>query len=186
MSTRVEVETDPMLADLLSAVGSSKTALEEARVAADEVMKILGDGPENDRARAAGIIHAAMMRAGTAEVDRRRLAERRLLARAGELENLLRRQRDWSSRTFGPQGHEPALTGVIDHIEKELIEVRLCPMDKGEYIDGMLLNLDGYWRSGGTPEDLFDDIFGKQNINFKRKWDIPDDGTAPHHVDVEL
>lgn len=79
----------------------------------------------------------------------------------------LHRQREFSYRTFGPG---PRVKGVIEHIRKELIEIEAAPLELEEWIDVILLALDGAWRAGYTPEDIADGIAGKQEINEKRTW----------------
>ncbi|HHJ1578118.1 dATP/dGTP pyrophosphohydrolase domain-containing protein [Pseudomonas aeruginosa] len=60
----------------------------------------------------------------------------------------LERQRRFSERTFGP-GSRAA--GVVDHIRKELREIEEAPGDLAEWIDVVILALDGAWRTGATP-----------------------------------
>ena len=57
----------------------------------------------------------------------------------------LQQQRAFSESTFGP-GQRSA--GVIDHIRQELEEIEAEPGDVVEWVDIMLLSLDGTWRSG--------------------------------------
>lgn len=56
----------------------------------------------------------------------------------------LRRQRAFSLHTFGP-GHRTQ--GVLNHIRKELTELEAEPLELSEWIDVVLLALDGAWRS---------------------------------------
>lgn len=84
--------------------------------------------------------------------------------------NYLREQRKWSSRTFGDGKRT---IGITKHIEKELAEIREAPDDLAEWIDVMILALDGYWRHGGTPETLARDLSQKQAKNFRRAWPPP-------------
>jgi hypothetical protein len=57
------------------------------------------------------------------------------------------RQRDFSLRTFGPGQRTH---GVLDHIRKELAEIEAKPADLTEWVDVILLALDGAWRAGPT------------------------------------
>ena len=57
----------------------------------------------------------------------------------------IRRHMEFSARTFGPG---PRAAGVIDHIRKELREIEAAPDDLEEWIDVLMLALDGAWRSG--------------------------------------
>lgn len=79
----------------------------------------------------------------------------------------LQRQREWSERTFGPG---PRTAGVIDHIRKELREIEAAPHDGEEWIDAVILALDGAWRSGLTPLQIIETMVGKQTKNEGRAW----------------
>lgn len=85
----------------------------------------------------------------------------------------LYRQREFSERTFGPGAR---LEGVTDHITKELIEVRDSGGALAEWVDVILLALDGAWRSGASPEEITFAIASKQLRNESRTW--PDWRTA--------
>jgi len=60
-----------------------------------------------------------------------------------DLQQHLRRQMAFSKATFGPGDR---LSGVTDHMSKELIEVKEAG-DPREWVDLVLLSLDGLWRS---------------------------------------
>ena len=79
----------------------------------------------------------------------------------------LYRQRAFSRATFGP-GERTA--GVADHIRKELAEIEAKPTDVMEWIDVILLALDGAWRAGSSPETIAAMIQEKQSINELRDW----------------
>lgn len=85
----------------------------------------------------------------------------------------LHRQIDFSVRTFGPGTR---LHGVCDHIRKELGEVEASGGDITEWVDVIILGMDGAWRSGATPEQIVSAIQAKQAKNEGRKW--PDWRTA--------
>lgn len=85
----------------------------------------------------------------------------------------LHRQREFSEQTFGPGART---AGVIDHIRKELCEIEAAPADIGEWIDVVLLALDGAWRSGASPEAIAAALLMKQTRNEARTW--PDWRTA--------
>ncbi|WP_202806243.1 dATP/dGTP pyrophosphohydrolase domain-containing protein [Acidithiobacillus thiooxidans] len=85
----------------------------------------------------------------------------------------LYRQREFSERTFGPG--DRAL-GVVDHIRKELLEITADPRDLTEWVDVVLLALDGAWRAGFSPEEIAKAIAEKQARNEQRHW--PDWRTA--------
>jgi hypothetical protein len=92
----------------------------------------------------------------------------------------LRRQREWSERTFGPG---PRTAGVIDHIRKELREIEADPTDLSEWIDVVILALDGAWRAGGSPEQIIAALVAKQTRNEGRTW--PDWRTMPTDKAIE-
>lgn len=86
----------------------------------------------------------------------------------------LHRQSAFSLRTFGPGERTK---GIIAHIRKELLEIDANPYDLSEWIDVVLLALDGAWRHGGTPESIPRALAAKQLTNEQRKW--PDWRTIP-------
>ena len=109
-----------------------------------------------------------------------------------DLKQHLLRQMAWSHATFGP-GERTA--GVIDHIRKELIEVETAAGDSAEWVDVVILALDGLTRRlmfGGGGERANPDhvaqvvcnmIQGKQSRNEAREW--PDWRTAPKDKAIE-
>ncbi len=92
----------------------------------------------------------------------------------------LYRQRAFSRATFGPGART---AGVCDHIRKELAEIEAAPADITEWVDVVLLALDGAWRSGATPEQNAEAIQAKQTKNEGRDW--PDWRTAPTDRAIE-
>lgn len=79
----------------------------------------------------------------------------------------LRRQRNFSERTFGP-GHRTK--GVVDHIRKELEEIEADPLDLNEWVDVIILGFDGAWRTGAEPQQILNAILAKQTKNEGRNW----------------
>ena len=79
----------------------------------------------------------------------------------------LARQRAFSLRTFGPGMR---LQGVLDHIRKELVEVEESGGALAEWVDVILLALDGAWRAGNQPEQIAEAIAAKQSKNEGRAW----------------
>lgn len=77
------------------------------------------------------------------------------------------RQVEWSLKTFGPAARTK---GILEHIRKELGEVESAPYDLMEWIDIMILAMDGYHRHGGDPRKLFELLQRKQTKNFARVW----------------
>lgn len=86
----------------------------------------------------------------------------------------LQRQREWSERTFGPSKRTK---GVLDHIRKELLEIEAEPNDITEWIDVVILALDGAWRHGASPQQIIATLAAKQAKNEARQW--PDWRTQP-------
>lgn len=85
----------------------------------------------------------------------------------------LQRQREWSEKTFGPGERSK---GVVDHIRKELCEIEAAPLDLTEWIDVVILALDGAWRAGYSPDEIISALVAKQTKNEGRQW--PDWRTA--------
>ena len=76
----------------------------------------------------------------------------------------------WSEQTFGPGQRT---VGLTKHIAKELQEIRQAPQDLSEWIDVIILALDGAWRAGYTPEQIARELWDKQMKNFARRWLTP-------------
>ena len=92
----------------------------------------------------------------------------------------LHRQRAFSERTFGPGART---AGVLDHIRKELAEVEAAPGDVTEWVDLVILALDGAWRAGHQPQAIVDALVAKQERNEGRTW--PDWRTADPSKAIE-
>ncbi|MGS0981207.1 DUF550 domain-containing protein [Burkholderia glumae] len=84
-----------------------------------------------------------------------------------DMHAFMRRQRAFSERTFGP-GRLTAR--VCDHIRKELAEVEAAPDDLCEWVDVILLALDGAWRTGATPQQITAALAAKLTTNERRTW----------------
>ena len=95
-----------------------------------------------------------------------------------DLKQHLIRQMAFSHQAFGP-GERTA--GVIDHIKKELIEVEEANGESSEWVDVVILALDGLTRrlaycngDRRDPEMVADTainmIAGKQSRNEARTW----------------
>lgn len=90
------------------------------------------------------------------------------------------RQAKFSRNTFGPGRRTQ---GVSDHIRKELAEIAEAPDDLEEWIDVVILALDGAWRTGASPEQIIATLKAKQAKNEARTW--PDWRTADPNKAIE-
>jgi hypothetical protein len=83
----------------------------------------------------------------------------------------IRAQSEFSYATFGPSTR---LKGVCGHIRKELIEVADADAEGKptlpEWVDVIILALDGAWRSGATPKEITDALTAKLLRNQARTW----------------
>lgn len=91
----------------------------------------------------------------------------------------LKRQREWSYKTFGPPG---GAEGCIKHLLLELEEVQADPSPE-EWADVLILAFDGAMRDGFSPEEILAAIAAKQAKNEKRQW--PDWRTQPPGEPIE-
>jgi hypothetical protein len=97
----------------------------------------------------------------------------------------LERQAAWSDATFGPG---PRTAGLLDHIASELDEIRADPLDLGEWVDVVILGLDGAWRAGHSPAEIIAAVRAKQARNEARTWPdwrTTDPNRAIEHVRTE-
>ena len=92
----------------------------------------------------------------------------------------LRQQRIWSEKTFGPGDRSK---GIIQHIGKELEELRAQPQDLEEWIDVIILALDAAWRIGASPEEIIGKLVEKTKKNHSRRW--PDWRTKSKNEAIE-
>ncbi len=101
-----------------------------------------------------------------------------------DLVSYITRQREWSGRTFGA-GKRTG--GIIEHITKEIAEIKTDPSDPMEWVDVVILALDGAWRAGWSPREIVDGLAAKQRINFARTWPTPEsEDRAVEHVRAGL
>jgi hypothetical protein len=96
-----------------------------------------------------------------------------------DIETIITWQRNWSSRTFGAGRRTE---GLCRHIEKELAEIRSKPDDLEEWIDVVLLAMDGAWRAGYTAAQVAEALTAKQLKNHARKWDVRGQDEPCEHV----
>lgn len=84
-----------------------------------------------------------------------------------DLVAIIRRQKEFSFRTFGPGARS---AGVVAHIRKECDEVEADPSDVFEWADIIILAIDGAWRAGHPDETIAAAVSHKQAINESRTW----------------
>lgn len=84
-----------------------------------------------------------------------------------DLELVIEQAKRWSTETFGPGKRTK---GLIEHIGKELVEIADAPDDLMEWIDVVILGLDGAWRSGHSPAEIVAALEAKYHKNFARAW----------------
>ena len=92
----------------------------------------------------------------------------------------IERQREFSLRTYGPGTRAQ---GVIDHIRKELVEIEADPHDLEEWIDVILLAIDGAQRQGHGPDQIAAALEAKLRKNEQRTW--PDWRTSDPNAAIE-
>lgn len=96
------------------------------------------------------------------------------------LKGYIDQQMEWSRRTFGG-GHRTK--GITAHIRKELEEIEAAPLDLEEWIDVVILALDGAWRTGASAEEIIQSLHSKQAKNFRRTYPFPvSDDVPSEHV----
>lgn len=87
----------------------------------------------------------------------------------------------WSIATFGPGQRTE---GVLDHIRKELREIAEAPTDVSEWVDVIILAMDGAMRSAGADgAALAAALVAKMAKNKARRW--PDWRTARSDKAIE-
>lgn len=97
-----------------------------------------------------------------------------------DLTTHIERQKKFSLNTFGPG---PRSEGVVAHIRKELNEIEQAPLDLEEWVDVILLAIDGAWRSGHSSDSIVAAINDKQRKNESRQW--PDWRPANPNAPIE-
>ncbi len=96
-----------------------------------------------------------------------------------ELIDYIEKQKEWSGITFGTGKRTK---GITNHIRLELKEVEDDSDSHKEWIDVVILALDGAWRTGATTQQIVDTLKEKQVINFNREFPFPEseDHTSEH------
>lgn len=85
----------------------------------------------------------------------------------------------WSKKTFG-EGRRTG--GICRHIVSKLEEIRAQPLDMMEWIDIVILALDGAWRTGASPESVVGALLNKMSKIRQREYPMPasDDEPSMH------
>lgn len=89
--------------------------------------------------------------------------------------NFVERKMEHSTKTWPNQ----SLLGVLAHVRKECDEIECEPLDSEEWVDLILLGIDGACRSGLTPEGLIWTLQHKLDINLSREWPEPPSPDSP-------
>ena len=81
----------------------------------------------------------------------------------------IERQKKFSLQVYGPAKRT---LGIIDHIQKELEEIKEAnpPDDLEEWIDVIKLAFDGAWRAGYTSSEIVHALIIKQEKFEKRSY----------------
>lgn len=97
------------------------------------------------------------------------------------LSDYIEKQIEWSKVTF--KDH-PNIDSILDHIRKELKEIEQNPTDPYEWIDLIILAIEGAWRIANLSEHGIEQyLIQKQLINKQRNW--PDVTTFPKGKAIE-
>ena len=84
----------------------------------------------------------------------------------------IHRQRNWSREAFG-EGRDTSY--ILQHILKEVGEIKEDPTDIEEWVDVMILAMHGAWRSGASPEEIVAIFETKMLKNEMRRWPSAED-----------
>jgi hypothetical protein len=85
----------------------------------------------------------------------------------------------WSREAFG-EGNQAEK--ICNHIEKELEEIRETPNDLYEWVDVIILAIDGAWRAGYSPIEIINALISKQATNFERRWELGEGDNPNEHI----
>ena len=95
------------------------------------------------------------------------------------LEPIIQNQIDWSIPTFG-EGKRTI--GLIKHIQKELLEIEKNPDDLLEWIDVIILAMDGAHRLGYSPDEITQALVNKMRINKNRVYPKVSEDQPSEHI----
>lgn len=97
-----------------------------------------------------------------------------------DLAAYIKRLASFSRKTFGPGFNHGR---IVNHIRKELVEIEAAPDDLTEWIDVIILAVDGATRAGYSAEEIVSRLDGKLTVVEGREW--PDWRTVPEGVPIE-
>jgi len=86
--------------------------------------------------------------------------------------DLVNRQRTWSTTQFGESVDLPR---ILNHITEATGDVEKEPARLHNWIDIVLLAMDGAWRAGHSPKEVVQAIQDVQVRNIMRDWQNPGD-----------
>lgn len=95
------------------------------------------------------------------------------------LNDYITRQINWSRTTFG---EGPRTGGLTKHIIKELDEIRAAPTDVEEWVDVVILALDGAWRAGYSADQIVTALETKQAKIMTRTYPKVGQDEVSEHV----
>lgn len=98
-------------------------------------------------------------------------------------DDYIRRHLEWGHATFGTPADGRGPKGPLDHLGKELREIEQDPHDLKEWVDAIILSIDGFLRAGGKATMVLPMLFEKQAKNAERNW--PDWKTADPDKAIE-
>ena len=93
------------------------------------------------------------------------------------LRRYIKNQEVWSKKTFGPGMRTE---GILKHIAHECDEIREKPGDLLEWIDVIILAIDGAWKAGYSADEIITGLSYKQVVNFNRSWPPPGPQNEPN------
>lgn len=86
------------------------------------------------------------------------------------------RHAEWTEKTFGPGLRTK---GITSHIRKELIEIENEPTKLEEWIDVILLGLDGARRTGAKGTQIMQELERKLAVCQERVYPFPESEDHP-------
>lgn len=119
----------------------------------------LGQKPESDRA----MVKEAYECADAMDEWRKK----RRVVDDFDFEKFINQKLLWSIKTFGI---DLSPHGIVDHIRRELLEIVAQPHDLKEWVDVILIALDGASRAGFTGAEIVRAMVEKMEVNRARRW----------------